>query len=84
MRRAPGVQNLEKISHVIPRALAAAIRARDSSGRIAAADGIADATIAVADRIAAADGLLAVSNAAVLAARTAITAGTPARRDVHN
>ena len=80
MRRAPGVQNLEKISHVIPRALAAAIRGRDSNGRIAAAD----ATIAVADRIAAVDGLLAVSNAAVLAVRTAITADTPARRDVHN
>ncbi len=84
MRRAPGVQNLAKISRATPRALAAAIRGRDSNGRIAAADAIADVTIAVADRIAAADGLLAVSNAAVLAARTAITADTPARRDVHN
>ncbi len=84
MRRAPGVQNLAKISHATPHALAAAIPARDSNGHTAAADAIADVTIAVADRIAAADGLLVVSNAAVLAARTAITADTPARRDVHN
>jgi len=84
VRRAPGVQNLAKVSHAIPRALAAAIPARDSSGRIAAADAIADATIAVADRIAAGDGLPVVSNAAVLVARTAITADTPVRRDAHN
>ena len=69
---------------MIPRAFAAAIPARDFSGRIVVADGIADATIAAAGPIAAADGLPVVSNAAALAASIGTTAGTPARRDVHN
>jgi hypothetical protein len=79
--------NLVRISRAIQRVLAVAIRARDSSGRIAAADAIGDAIIVAAGRSAAvleADVPALVSNAADPAARTVITAATPAHRGVHN
>jgi hypothetical protein len=82
-------RNLAKISHVIPRASEAAIRARDSSGRIAAVDAIADATIVAvaAARSAVAlaeDAPVRVSNAAALAGHTVIRADIPAHRGAHN
>ena len=83
--------NLAKIFRAIPRASEAAIRGRDSSGRIAAGDAIAiaDATIVAvaADRSAAAlaeDALVRVSNAEALEVRTVIRAATRARRAVRN
>ena len=48
MRRASAeFKHRAKISHAIPRASVVAIRARDSSGRIAAVDAIADAAVSV-------------------------------------
>jgi len=81
--------NLAKIFRAIPRASAAAIRGRDSSGPIAAADAIADATIAAvaAARSAAvpAEGaLVRVSNAEALEVRTVIRAATRAHRAARN
>jgi hypothetical protein len=76
-----------KISHAIPRASVAAIRARDSSGRIAAVDAITDATIAAEDPNDAAlaeDAPARVSNGEAQAARIVIRADIPAHPDVRN
>ena len=85
----PESHNLAKIFRAIPRASAAAIHGRDSSGPIAAADAIAGATIVAvaAGRSAAApaeDAPARVSNAEVLEVRTVIRAATRAPRAVRN